>query len=177
MALTLLRHGEPLVAGGTCYGQSDIPARAFDGASIRALLAALPRAIARIDTSPLARCSMLAEQVGKMLGLPVHTDRRLMEIDFGCWEMRAWDDIPRHEIDAWAQDVTGARPHGGESVAQMTGRVRAYLREAASYDGNILAVTHLGVVRCAGDVLGHPKPFEIKLGFGQFLTIEPKDAA
>ena len=99
-----------------------------------------------------------------------------MEIDFGNWEMQAWDAIPRGEIDAWAEDVEGARPHGGENVAQMTERVRAYLRDAASCDADILAVTHLGVVRCAGAVLGRANPFEIQLGFGQFLNVEPKEA-
>lgn len=99
-----------------------------------------------------------------------------MEIDFGRWEMRAWDDIPRHEIDAWANDVEGARPHGGESVAQMTERVRRYLRDVARCEGNIVAITHLGVIRCACAVLGHPNSYEIKIGFGQFLIVEPKAA-
>ncbi len=98
-----------------------------------------------------------------------------MEIDFGCWEMRKWDDIPRYEIDAWAKDVEGARPHGGESVAQMMERVRSYLNDLPKSEGHVLAVTHLGVVRCAAAVLGLPDPFEMELGFGKFLVVEPKE--
>ena len=176
MALTLLRHGEPDLAKGVCYGQSDVPARLPNGERVLKVVEALPPSIARIDTSPLGRCRTLADQVAAHLGLPVHIDARLLEIDFGSWEMQAWDDIPRHEIDAWAQDVEGARPHGGESVAQMVERVSSYLSDAAGFDRDILAITHLGVVRCVAAVLGRPNPFEIELGFGRFLTVEPKEA-
>ncbi len=116
----------------------------------------------------------MAEQLSAHFDLPVHADPRLMEIDFGNWEMQAWDDIPRHEIDEWAEDIEGARPHGGESVAQMAERVRTYLLDSARIEGHILAITHLGVVRCVAAALGRPNPFELELGFGQFLTVEPR---
>ena len=173
MALTLLRHGEPEIATGTCYGQSDVTTRPLDNGRLSALMNALPGSFARIDSSPLTRCTALAEWLAVHFDLPVHADPRLMEIDFGNWEMQAWAAIPRSEIDAWAQDVEGARPHGGESVAQMTERVRAYLRDAAGFDGDILAITHLGVVRCVAAALGRPNPFELELDFGQFLSVEP----
>ena len=175
MALTLLRHGEPEIATGTCYGQSDVTTRPLDNGRLSALMNALPGSFARIDSSPLIRCTALAERLAVYFDLPVHADPRLMEIDFGNWEMLPWDAISRSEIDAWAQDVEGARPHGGESVAQMIERVRAYLRDAADFGGDILAVTHLGVVRCVAAALGRPNPFEMELGFGQSLTIEPKE--
>ena len=174
MALILLRHSQPEITAGICYGRSDVPARAFDEGSFRALAAALPDRFARIDSSPLTRCIALAEQLSAHLDLPVHADPRLMEIDFGNWEMQAWDDIPRHEIDEWAEDIEGARPHGGESVAQMAERVRTYLLDSARIEGHILAITHLGVVRCVAAALGRPNPFELELGFGQFLTVEPR---
>lgn len=173
MALILLRHSAPDIATGICYGRSDVPARLPNGEQVLKLVKALPRAIARIDTSPLLRCHALAEQMAAYFDLPVRTDPRLLEIDFGSWEMQAWDDIPRHEIDAWAEDVEGARPHGGESVVQMAERVRAYLLDSVRIDGHILAVTHLGVVRCIAAVIGRPNPFELGLGFGQFFTVEP----
>ena len=175
MALILLRHGKPQIEAGVCYGQSDVPAKAFDQKDLHALVAALPSRFARIDSSPLIRCTAVAEQLSAHFDLPVHADPRLMEIDFGNWEMQAWDDIPRHEIDEWAEDIEGARPHGGESVAQMAERVRTYLLDSARIEGHILAITHLGVVRCVAAALGRPNPFEIELGFGQFLIVEPRE--
>ena len=126
MALILLRHGQPEIAAGICYGRSDVPARALGEGSLRSLVTALPDRFARIDSSPLTRCNALAEQLSAHFDLPIHADPRLMEIDFGNWEMQAWDAIPRGEIDAWAEDVEGARPHGGENVAQMTETKHAY---------------------------------------------------
>ena len=147
MALILLRHGQPEIAAGICYGRSDVPARALGEGSLRSLVTALPDRFARIDSSPLTRCNALAEQLSAHFDLPIHADPRLMEIDFGNWEMQAWNEIPRHEIDAWAEDVEGARPHGGESVALMVERVRIYLLDSARIEGHILAATHLGAMR------------------------------
>ncbi|KKB64354.1 hypothetical protein WM40_05210 [Robbsia andropogonis] len=54
---------------------------------------------------------------------------RLAELDFGQWEMQRWDDIPRHQIDAWAADILNGRPHHGESVQMLADRCGAWLRE------------------------------------------------
>ena len=79
----------------------------------------------------------------------------LMEMSFGTWEGRLWDDLPREELDAWAQDVWNYRPGGAESaamVAQRWARWSSSLREPA--DGMAVAVTHAGFIRvalsCAG---------------------------
>ena len=72
---------------------------------------------ARIVASPLRR----AQDLARRLGDP-ETDARLVEMDFGAWEKRRWDDLPRDEIDAWAADFTGYAPPGGESVGAMAAR-------------------------------------------------------
>ncbi|KPP94430.1 histidine phosphatase family protein [Erythrobacter sp. HL-111] len=172
MALILLRHFEPQVDPGVCYGRSDVAARAATAADLSRLLAALPRGIARVESSPLIRCRALAEALADRLGLPLAFDERLAEIDFGRWEMRCWDDIPRAEIDAWAADVTGARPHGGESVADMIERVRGFLAERSGGTESVLAVTHLGVVRCVRAILGQEGAFVHRLGHGAFEQVD-----
>lgn len=45
---------------------------------------------------------------------------------FGAWEMRAWNAIPRAEVDAWAADLLHYRPDGGENVLDMACRVAAF---------------------------------------------------
>ncbi|NQX93830.1 MAG: alpha-ribazole phosphatase family protein [Erythrobacter sp.] len=170
MALTLLRHSEPLIEPGICYGRSDIAARELSEAELSEIIRAAPEGLARIDTSPLSRCTILAERLAERLNLPLKSDPRLQEIDFGRWELVAWDDIPRDEIDAWASDVTGAKPHGGESVADMTARVRSYLDDTPYRQEDILVVTHMGVVRCAHAVFGYEGALEMKLGYVQTMT-------
>ena len=171
MALTFLRHPPPRVAPGLCYGRSDVPAPV--PADVAALAARLPP-VSRLVTSPLRRCADLAAALAPHLGLAPEADPRLAEIDFGAWEMRAWDDIPRAEIDAWAADVSRARPHGGESVAVMTARLAAFLADHAG--GRVLAVTHLGAIRCAHAARGVPGALEMRVPFCGVVTLPPAPA-
>tara|TARA_B100001179_G_scaffold224937_1_gene204232 strand:- start:552 stop:1085 length:534 start_codon:yes stop_codon:yes gene_type:complete len=172
MALILLRHGEPKIASGVCYGQSDIGAHIPAHAALTGVLNRFDRPVSRLYSSPLRRCMDLSQNLAPLLNLQVQTDPRLSEIDFGNWEMQPWDNIPRDEIDLWASDVENARPHGGESVAQLMQRVKSYLADVAGKPGNVLAVSHLGVARVIAAILGYPEPFELTLDFGDFLTFE-----
>ena len=171
MALIFLRHSEPLIEQGICYGRSEICARPLSESEMGGLVDALPKSLTRIHTSPLSRCADLADDLAERLALPLHIDARLQEIDFGRWEMQSWDDIPRGEIDAWAADVNGANPHGGETVHAMIARVRSYLVETPYDQSDILAVTHMGVVRCAHAALGYEGALEMKLGYAQTVKL------
>ena len=74
-------------------------------------------------------------------------DPRLAEIDFGAWEGRPWDAIPRaDQIDAWAADVGGYAPPGGESPRPVAG-ARARIPSTALPDRDTVVVTHAGVIR------------------------------
>ena len=161
MRLILIRHPQPLVAPGVCYGSSDLPATPDDTARVHAALlasASIP-AGTPLYSSPLQRCTALASLLG------VHTlDARLAEMDFGAWEQRSWDDIPRAEVDGWAADLTHYRPGGGENVLQVAERVAAFradlLRQhgGPAYDGQAHArqargpqaaaiICHAGTIR------------------------------
>jgi alpha-ribazole phosphatase len=79
-----------------------------------------------------------------------------MEIDFGSWEGRNWDDIDRGLFDAWAADLLEGRAHGGESLMQLRRRVAGWFDEVSEGGtGPIHVVTHAGVIRVlAGYLLG-----------------------
>ena len=109
MRLHLIRHPKPSIEPGICYGQLDILAK-IETAELACLRAELPPGLP-LWSSPLQRCRQLAEQLHPQ---PI-IDARLAEMSFGDWEGRSWDAIPRHELDAWAADVTGYTPPGGES--------------------------------------------------------------
>ncbi|WPB85607.1 histidine phosphatase family protein [Sediminicoccus rosea] len=170
MALTLLRHLRPVVAPGICYGVTDLDLAEAPAAALDALLARLPPASA-IATSPLRRCRLLAEAIGEARGLPVLADPRLMEMDFGAWEGVAWNDIPRAELDEWAADFLHARPHGGESVAQLQARTRAALVDHRARAGHALLVTHAGVIKAALATGPRAEDWPPALAFGEFVTI------
>ena len=139
MILHLIRHPRPLIAPGICYGALDVPAE-DPLALATALQAELPPGLP-LWSSPLQRCRGLAAALHRQ---PLFDDR-LRELDFGAWEGRPWDEIPRTELDAWAADVAGYAPPGGESPRQLQERVLAFV--AALQVAEAVLVTHAGVIR------------------------------
>ncbi|MET3132473.1 alpha-ribazole phosphatase [Oxalobacteraceae bacterium GrIS 1.11] len=145
MRLILVRHPQPQVAPGLCYGSTDLAVAPEELARALAdLTSRLPQDVP-LFSSPLRRCAGLAA----VLAYPAfELDARLAELDFGDWEMRPWDAIERAEIDAWADDMAGYRPGGGESVLQMAARVAAFhdalLRKQTSC---AIVICHAGTMR------------------------------
>lgn len=130
MDLVLIRHPAVAIDAGVCYGRSDIPLRAsarHGATAISHKLATRNLRIDRLYSSPLTRCASVAMLLGQDAEVRVEVDARLAELDFGQWEQRRWDDVPRDELDAWAADVEYARAHGGESVAMCAERVTQWL--------------------------------------------------
>lgn len=144
MQLYLIRHPTPEIATGICYGQSDIAVSDVNCQFVLAQLqAALPAGIVTFS-SPLQRCSKLAQ----LLNPSAILDARLMEMHFGKWEMQNWDVIARSEIDAWAADITGYAPESGETVIAMAARVIDFLHDLAEKNlHNAAIVAHAGSLR------------------------------
>lgn len=166
MALTLVRHTRPALSG-VCYGVTDV-ALADSFAQEEAVLAGTLTPAPRLVSSPLTRCRRLAGRLARRWGVPLTVDRRWQEMDFGAWEGRAWDDVPRAELDAWAADLLHARPHGGESVAMLLARVRAAIPDA---DG-ALVVTHAGPIRAALVAAGEADGWQRPVGFGAVMRLD-----
>ena len=144
MRLYLVRHLQPLVAPGVCYGRSDVAVDPqLHAAALPGLRDQLPAAVP-LFSSPLLRCASLAQALSN----DVHFDARLVELDFASWEMRAWDDIPRTEVDAWAAAVATYRPGGGESVLDMAQRIcEFYDRLLVQNIPAAVVVCHAGAIR------------------------------
>lgn len=141
----LMRHPEPDVTPGCCYGQLDVGLRPGWITTLSAELATL-EGTARIITSPLHRCLAPAEWLGERLAASVVRDPRLMELDFGDWEGRFWVDFDGPESRAWAADFVNRAPPGGESLQALADRVEAAVDDHA--DGtHCLFMTHGGPIR------------------------------
>jgi alpha-ribazole phosphatase len=136
--ILLIRHPPPAIAPGICYGRSDPPLA--DPAAAAVLAARVRGAAATVWTSPLLRCRAVADAIG-----PNTVDARLAELDFGDWEGRRWDAIPRAALDAWAADPAGFAPPGGESGAALIARVVAF-RDALP-PGDHAIVSHGGPLK------------------------------
>lgn len=151
MRLDLIRHLPVRLPPGRCYGRSDVAAEAPDAAALTTLRASLPGDV-HVASSPLSRCADLARRLVPATAAP-HFDARWQEIDFGDWELRDWDDIPRRDLDAWAAAPWAYRPPQGESAEAMCRRVLAALGDLlAAPPLHAVIVTHGGPLRV---LLGH----------------------
>lgn len=152
MTLWLVRHAQPLIEPGICYGALDVAADVHATRQCaHALAAALP-INCLVTASPLQRCEQLTLTLqGLRPDLVYKADLRLREINFGCWEGRHWDDIGAAALDAWVNDFAQHSPGGGESVQQFMQRVSALWDEtrAVSSLENKVWITHAGVIRAA----------------------------
>jgi alpha-ribazole phosphatase len=108
----------------------------------------------QVVSSDLQRCVRAAQY---LMDGKAKVDSRLRELDFGHWENRSWDDIPRSESDPWAADYLFAAPPGGETFQELLARCQAFLSEWRLQERPVLAVTHAGWIRAALVVTGSAK--------------------
>lgn len=149
MRLCLIRHFAPDVAPGVCYGRTDLglaeshEVRMARVIALREQLADLVEPDTPIFSSPLRRCAEIAISLSHQ----VNHDHRLQELHFGEWEMQAWNDIGTAGLDAWAADLAGFRPPGGETGYEVQQRALAWLREISAQHDQAVVVTHAGIIR------------------------------
>ncbi|MGO2355249.1 MAG: histidine phosphatase family protein [Marinomonas foliarum] len=149
MKLYLIRHPRPEVEKGLCYGDMDVPLADGWEKGAKALKNALS-----IDFdgeanvcfhSPLTRAAQLAEHISDGRS---HVASALKELDFGDWEGRRWQDIPKQEIDLWAEDIVHASPYRGESLQVVADRVwQWWLSVKDAPMENCVLVAHSGVIK------------------------------
>lgn len=145
--LYLIRHTKPDIEPGICYGQLDMDVAAFFEDEANHVLQCLPQP-ELVVASPLLRAYRLGEFIAQTQGCPLRSDARLMEKHFGAWEGKYWDDIPRHEIDAWAADVMNYAPPDGESAGQLMQRVKEFMDDLAQLpQQHIALIAHGGSLR------------------------------
>lgn len=183
MRLYLIRHGRPDVAGGICYGRTDLHVQQEEHRKVlTTLTSALPRG-GPIFSSPLRRCSELAALLAVALesDAVIH-DGRLVEMDFGAWEMRAWNDIDRAEIDAWVAGLHSYRPGDGESVMCVAQRVRSFLDALQAQQlPSAIIVCHAGTIRMLSACMHHSSPMDAaiaaarapqSIGYGELIALD-----
>lgn len=148
--LAFLRHGiTAWNREGRIQGRTDIPLDPESRDQLAALTLPPDWCDAALHASPLSRAVETAQLLSK--GRPVHTDPRLIEMDWGAWEglhgrdLRADPASGYRDLEHWGWDF---RPPGGESPADLRERLTGWLRELQSPLPHLI-VTHIGVMRVA----------------------------
>ena len=135
--LWLWRHPKARGAAGRCIGRSDLHVDPRKAKRLAHRIRATARRQALPYTlwvSPLQRSRAVGRWLARW-GWAVRVDARLRELDFGRWDGRCWADIAWAEVQAWEADLLHHAPGGGESLAQLSQRVQAFVGEGGDGGG------------------------------------------
>jgi broad specificity phosphatase PhoE len=137
--LILVRHGETdWSATGRHTGWTDVPLNEAGVRQARLLAARLAgRTFARVMSSPLSRALETCRICG--LGDEAVLDPDLREWNYGRYEGRTTDEMRADDPD-WT--IWSADPTGGESAADVGGRVERVIAATLDIDGDVAIFGH-----------------------------------
>lgn len=143
MEVYLIRHTETVVPKGICYGQADVDIKEPYLDIFKDIKKQLPHD-AIVYSSPLQRCKKMAEYCSDNIIF----DDRLKEMNFGNWELKAWNDIPLDEINPWMDNFVEVRVPNGESFEDLYQRVGEFYSEILQKNNNkVILFCHDGTIR------------------------------
>lgn len=108
--------------------------------------------IASVQTSPLERARETAEPIASQADCALELNDAIVEIDFGAWSGRTFDDLSRDP--GWTQWNAArgvGRPPGGETMLGAQARIVSAmerLREAYR-ERSVVLVSHADVIKAA----------------------------
>lgn len=146
------RHGETTMnVADHISGITDceLTAHGIEQAEQLAEICAAHREIGVIVCSPLKRARKTAEIIAEKLHVPIVTDARLREWDYGSYEDQPRSGTP--EFQAAKREFGVRMKDGGESLLQLAHRVYSCIDDIRkNYPGQtVLCVCHGGVCRAA----------------------------
>lgn len=178
MEIYLVRHTKVAISGDYCYGISDVElaeSKQEDIQQVKDKLNGIQ--FNEAYTSPLNRCKLLASELAED---PKSKDD-LLEMDFGDWELKKWDQLDKEVVDVWMNDFVHEQPPNGESYMDFSMKsVFFFDRIAKEYrdEDKVLLTTHSGVIRaiiCHVLNLSLAHSFNFEVDFGSVSKIEVKD--
>lgn len=146
MEIHLIRHIEPDIKKGFCYGHLDVPLPNNYKEIHAKIIEGIVNDYDVVFSSPLARCKLLAEQISNK----VIFDDRLKELHFGDWEGINWDAISEDVLTVWMKNYIELAPPNGESLTDLVNRFSSFFTDFKTMNySKILIVTHAGIIRAA----------------------------
>jgi alpha-ribazole phosphatase len=144
MKVYIIRHTSVDVPKGVCYGQTDVPLReTFQDEARQVADNIKDLKFDKVFCSPLSRCRRLAEFCGYA---DAQLDKRLLEMNFGEWEMQRYDEIKDPHIQEWYEDYYNQPATGGESFADQRHRLLDFFEDLKQQDYQTVAIfAHGGI--------------------------------
>lgn len=196
MELYLIRHPETIAPKGTCYGRTDFPLKYPVEDTADSTFSHLPPNFDHFLSSPAPRAKKLANALLSKYHpnqnpseLAINTDERLLEMDFGDWDGKLWEEIPRKETIPWMKDFVNARTPNGEAFTDLILRVDLFLEdwkpngflkekwesEQQRTLNTMIVVCHSGPIRailCRIKGIPHEEAFKSPVEFGSVHKVE-----
>jgi alpha-ribazole phosphatase len=167
MEVYLIRHTTPEIEKGICYGQSDIPlAKSFED-EWKVIKRKLPSRIDRIFTSSLSRYHELSSRLSTHFQIPSEKDDRLLEMNFGEWEMKRWDELDQNNLTIWMNDYLRKACPMGESYDDVKLRLKRFIFEKLQDDPSYLIVTHGGIIKGFHGLVTNTHGMDFGIGYGE----------
>jgi len=149
----LVRHGETALNQQFRYqGRQDVPLN--ETGRRQALLISerlYHEEIEAVYSSPLLRTRETALLIAARHGVTPYYENGLVEIDFGDWEGTAYTELEKEQrlnAELWFINPESVHIPGGEHFLSFKNRVLdSYAGILHNNDGNIVIVTHAGVIR------------------------------
>ena len=157
--LIIVRHAEPDAMRGRIYGRLDPPLSPTGRAQAeRVALWLQPAPLDAVYASPLRRARETAGFLVRERGIEMAIHPGLVDIDFGEWEGRRFDELERSDPElyrSWMTQPTRTRFPGGENFGELQARVLAAVGEIRRETASAALVAHAGVNRVIlGSALG-----------------------
>lgn len=146
MEIYLIRHTSVDVGDGFFYGQSDVGVSTKFKEEVNELRKKISFDSKMIFySSPLKRCLLLAQE---LTDYEIIVDSRLMEQNFGDWELEEWKELDQKHLNEWLDDFVNLRAPQGESYLDLYERVSEFFSEIIRKNHeNIVIFSHAGVIR------------------------------
>lgn len=174
MKIWITRHGQTdLNKARLMQGRTDAPLNEKGVSQATAARRAIGEVhFDAVYSSPLIRAVRTASIIGNVPEEAVIKDERIIETDFGRYERRPYHLLGIPMTLYWALPEVFPAPATVETIASMTGRSHAFLKELEQkpYE-NVLVVCHGGIIRALcgymedrkNGILWRPKPHNCEI--------------
>jgi len=172
MEIFLVRHTTVKNCDNLCYGQSEVPLADTFQKEVEQIKNKIPiHCFDAVFSSPSERCTSLAAALNFN---PIFFNHHLLELNFGDWEQKKWNDINSKELNLWMSDFVNRKPPNGEKLLELFHRVKLFFDDLRKENYNqVLIITHAGVIRCfLAYILEMPLKniFKISIDYGQIVN-------
>lgn len=167
MEVYVIRHTPVALSRDTCYGQSNVPLADTFLQDIEQYKNEFPKDFDIVYCSPLTRCKELATALQFE---NIAYENALMEMNFGDWENKKWNDLNQQELNSWMADFVHIKTPNGENLIQLFDRVKVFADSLRLLQHKkVLLITHAGVIRCLwAYMLGIPLQNIFKIPVGHY---------